>query len=245
MGYEKILSENVFFDNLNLVEAAEQIRLLSLAPAFSYVVTPNIDHLARVSGDRANEELKSIYKNASLSLCDSRIVDKLLRFKNKKIKEVVPGSSLTQYLFSDVLTDKDKILIVGVEQHYIDKLRGMYPRLTIEHINPTMGFINKSEEVESLIKSIESLNANYIFLSVGSPRQEVLAGKIAKSSSASGVALCVGASILFIVGAESRAPAFLQKLHLEWAYRMLQNPRRLFMRYAQNFLSLPVIYRHL
>ncbi len=245
MKHEKIMSKDVFFDNLNLVEAAEQIRLLASASTFSYVVTPNIDHLARVSGDHANEELKSIYQNAALSLCDSRIVDKLLRFKNKKIKEVVPGSSLTQYLFSDVLTSKDKVLIVGVEQHYIDKLRVMYPSLTIEHINPSMGFINKPEEVKSLIQSITIIDADYIFLSVGSPRQEVLAGKIAESSSVSGVALCVGASVLFIVGAERRAPVFLQKLHLEWAYRMLQSPRRLVMRYAQNFLSLPVIYRHL
>lgn len=104
-----------------------------------------------------------------------------------------------------------------------------------------MGFINKPEEVEALVKEVEGLAAHYVFLAVGSPRQEILAAKI-RQSSAIGVGLCIGASINFLVGKEVRAPIWMQKLHIEWLYRMLQDPKRLVRRYVMNAVWLPKIY---
>lgn len=245
MVEDKINSANIFFNNLSFFDAIDKVKDLSRSPNFSYVITPNIDHMSRVTVKPLDEELLSIYQNAALSLCDSRILDKLLRLKRKRIKEVVPGSTLTQYLFSDVMNQGDTILVVGVEDSDIEKLRQLYPSLTIQHINPSMGFINKPDEVESLKLRIQEINANYVFLCVGSPRQELLAAKLSKIGALRGVGLCVGASILFLVGAEKRSPQIIQKLHLEWVYRIAQNPRRLAIRYFKNFLSLPTIIKAL
>lgn len=242
----RVRSANIFFDSITFFDAVEQIKVLSQQKSFSYVVTPNIDHMERLTTSKPETQcLHSIYRQAALSLCDSRILDKLLRLKSKRVKEVIPGSSLTAFLFGEVLKEKDKILIVGVEEHYIDRLRDMYPHLDIQHINPSMGFINKPDEVASLVERISEINANYVFFSVGSPRQEILANKLALSGNAGGVGLCVGASVLFIIGAEKRAPVILQKMHLEWVYRIAQNPRRLAIRYFKNFLSLPAIMKSL
>ncbi|MBX2808509.1 MAG: WecB/TagA/CpsF family glycosyltransferase [Cellvibrionaceae bacterium] len=235
----------VNFNNITLPEAAAQIRAAAARADFSYVVTPNIDHLARLAEAQADSDIRRIYRSADLSLCDSRIVEKIMRLRGKSIKEVIPGSTLTAHLFASVLNQQDKVLIFGVEDHYMRVLRQDYPALDLHHINPTMGFIDKSEEVEALLAQIEQLQPNFIFFSVGSPRQEVFADKIRAHGGIAGVGLCVGASILFLVGAEKRAPAVLQTLHLEWAYRMLQNPRRLFSRYAKNFLALPAIVSRL
>jgi N-acetylglucosaminyldiphosphoundecaprenol N-acetyl-beta-D-mannosaminyltransferase len=57
-----------------------------------------------------------------------------------------------------------------------------------------------------------------------------------------GVALCIGASILFLVGEERRAPLWVQHLSLEWCYRMFQNPRVLVKRYFGNSLKLRRIF---
>lgn len=238
-----IQCDRVFFNNLSLPKAAQRITALASQPKLSYVVTPNIDHLTRIAGANADTELMTIYEQASLSLCDSRIVDKLLRMKGKQLVEVIPGSTLTEYLFENTLSAEDRILIVGVEESEIAKLRARYPQLTILHINPSMGFINKPDEVTNLLEQIKSLQPHYTFLSVGSPRQEVLAHKMAQYTGIGGVALCVGASVLFLVGAERRAPAFWQKLHMEWAFRMLQSPKRLAKRYGMNFLALPSVFR--
>lgn len=241
---KKTIACDIFFDNVSLAEAVKQIQTLSLSSRFSYVVTPNVDHLARLCSS-PNSVLHTIYRQAALSLCDSRILEKMLRFKGKEVQEVIPGSDLTKYLFDHVLTGSDKVLVVGVEDVFMDKLRVLYPSLNIQHINPSMGFIKKEEEVSSLLDQIKNINANYVFLCVGSPRQEILADKISTCGMVGGVGLCVGASILFIVGAEQRAPILFQRFHLEWAYRIFQDPRRLALRYFKNFLSLPAIMKSL
>ena len=105
-----------------------------------------------------------------------------------------------------------------------------------------MGFINNEQEVQKTIDFCKEIDADIYFLAVGSPRQEILSERM-KESGLSGVALCVGASILFLTGDEKRAPEWIQKVHLEWFYRMMQKPQVLAKRYYQNFLWLTDIYR--
>ena len=241
---EIISTSIVNLHNLTMLETINKVKELSATPSLDIVVTPNIDHLARIVTEGETSQLKAIYNRASLCLCDSRILQKLLKRKNKHISEVVPGSTLTQLLFDENhMTDK-KILIVGAEPRVFETLQDKYNHLNLYHINPTMGFINKPEEVERIIKFTEHEQPDFIFLAVGSPRQEILAEKL-KQTLTKGVALCVGASILFLAGEEKRAPQWIQNMHLEWCYRMLQNPKVLVKRYFGNFLKLQRIYKTL
>ena len=73
--------------------------------------------------------------------------------------------------------------------------------------------------------------ARFIFLAVGSPRQERLAAAIAATGRATGTGLCIGASLDFLAGAERRAPAWMQRHGLEWAFRLTRDPVRLARRY--------------
>ncbi len=225
--------------------ALEQIQEMSTTDDLDIIVTPNIDHLERLVDENTPVEFKQIYQNASLCLCDSKILEKLLKIKGKIIKEVIPGSTLTDRLFNDILTNKDRIMIIGGDEKVIHDLRTQYNQLVINHYNPPMGFINKQDEVAKVLEHIKQSHSNYIFLAVGSPRQEIIANKLRTQNNEDGVALCIGASILFITGEEKRAPEWLQILHLEWFYRMLQDPKRLFPRYANNILKLPKIYKNL
>ncbi len=77
-------------------------------------------------------------------------------------------------------------------------------------------------------------------LCVGCPAQEQIARQLAELGCKSGIALCVGASIDFLTGARARAPLWLQRLSLEWAYRLVREPRRLWRRYL---VELPKILR--
>jgi exopolysaccharide biosynthesis WecB/TagA/CpsF family protein len=107
-----------------------------------------------------------------------------------------------------------------------------------------MGFINDQDEINKVINYAEQVQPHYLFLAVGSPRQEVLAEQL-QLTLTKGVALCIGASILFLVGAERRAPYWVQRLSLEWCYRICQNPKVLAKRYFSNFLKLQRIYSSL
>lgn len=241
---EIINTSIVNLHNLTMHDSINKVKELSATASLDIVVTPNIDHLARIVTEGETSQLKAIYNRASLCLCDSRILQKLLKRKNKQISEVVPGSTLTQLLFDENhMTDK-KILIVGAVPSVFETLQDKYNHLNLYHINPTMGFINKPEEVERIIKFTEHVQPDYIFLAVGSPRQEILAEKLQQTLT-KGVALCVGASILFLTGEEKRAPQWIQNMHLEWCYRMFQNPKVLVKRYLGNFLKLQRVYKAL
>lgn len=241
----EIINTNlVNLHNLTMLSAIYTVKEFSTSAGLDIVVTPNIDHLARIVTEGENSELKGIYSRASLCLCDSRILKKLLKRKNKIISEVIPGSTLTQLMFDEKHMLNKKVLIVGGEQHIFDTLVNKYPEITLYHINPPMGFINNANEVNKVIEYSKQVEPDFIFLAVGSPRQEILAEKLQLSLN-KGVALCVGASILFVVGAEKRAPEWIQKCHLEWCYRMLQNPKVLVKRYFGNFLKLQCIYKAL
>ncbi len=82
--------------------------------------------------------------------------------------------------------------------------------------------------------------ARFVFLAVGSPRQEMLAAAIKATGAARGTGLCIGASLEFLAGAIPRAPGFMQRAGNEWLHRLLVDPRRLGRRYL---LDNPVIFR--
>ena len=239
---DMIETDIVNLHNITMVQAMTKIADMGESAKLDIVVTPNIDHLARLLKEGNNSLLSEIYHTASLCLCDSRILEKLLKLKNKKVKEVITGSSLTQNLFDSDLMHNRKVMIVGGTKHVFDKLKALYPKQNLHHINPPMGFIDNEAEVEKVLHFTQTLSPHYIFLAVGSPRQEILAHKL-KDHLTSGVAICIGASILFLVGDEQRAPLWVQNCHMEWMYRMLQNPKVLVKRYFENFLKINSIYK--
>jgi N-acetylglucosaminyldiphosphoundecaprenol N-acetyl-beta-D-mannosaminyltransferase len=83
--------------SITIEDAINTITKYSTSPKLDIVVTPNIDHLARIVSEGSTSPLKAIYSRASICLCDSRILAKLLYFKDKRVKEVkevITGSTL-------------------------------------------------------------------------------------------------------------------------------------------------------
>ena len=78
---------------------------------------------------------------------------------------------------------------------------------------------------------LQRASLGLLLLCVGCPAQELIARQLAALGRTSGVALCVGAAIDFLTGARVRAPRWVQRLSLEWAYRLAQEPTRLWRRY--------------
>ncbi|HUD94055.1 WecB/TagA/CpsF family glycosyltransferase [Sphingobium sp.] len=75
-------------------------------------------------------------------------------------------------------------------------------------------------------------------------RKELLAWHVARSGRATGTALCVGASLDFLTGEQRRTPEWMQLLSMEWLFRLLTNPRRLWRRYMIEGPAILPIYRH-
>jgi exopolysaccharide biosynthesis WecB/TagA/CpsF family protein len=108
----------------------------------------------------------------------------------------------------------------------------IYGLQDLQQYIPPMGFIRDPQAVEQTLKFVEAHSPfRFCFLAVGSPQQEMLGQELKRRGNARGLALCIGASINFLTGAEQRAPAWMQRLNLEWLYRLLQDPGRMTRRY--------------
>lgn len=222
------------FDPVSLDEAIETLQSVSRHSEYSYIVTPNVDHLVRLHNgaqrDRDHEDVRVAYRDATLCVCDSRILARLAKVFGINLS-VVPGSDLTARLLGEVVIAGDVILVVGGDHTMVETLRLRYPEILVRHHVPPMGLRHNVAAMEIAADHVISSGARFTFLAVGSPQQELLARRIAAREDAKGCALCIGASISFVVGHEVRAPRALQKLGLEWGWRLAQNPARLWRRY--------------
>ncbi len=195
---------------------------------FAYVVTPNVDHVVRLQ--RKRPDLWPVYRSAWATLCDSRIIALLAR-RIGVVLPVIPGSDLTQQIFENIIRLDDRIAIVGGNAAMIDRLAQAYGLKNVHHYDPPMGFIEDPDEVAKTVQFIVSTRARYIFLAVGSPQQEIVAHRVKQAGTACGIGFCVGASLDFLTGAQKRAPRLVQMLAMEWLYRLLSNPVRMWRRY--------------
>ena len=206
------------------------LALLAARPAdapFGYIVTPNADHLVRLARDPA---MRPLYDGAMLRLLDSRVVARLAGMMGLAAPAVVPGSDLTAALMAALPPD-EPVTVLGLAPEALERLAARTGLRRIAHHNPPMGFDRDPAQFEAAVRFIEEHPARYSFLAVGSPRQERVAQAVATRGKGQGVGLCIGASLLFLTGEERRAPIVVQRAGMEWAWRLLQDPKRLARRY--------------
>jgi exopolysaccharide biosynthesis WecB/TagA/CpsF family protein len=207
---------------------------------FGYVVTPNVDHLIRYYED-AN--FRAQYRAADFILMDSRFAARLVRLLKGVRLPVCTGADLTANLLANVVQPNDPIVMVGGSEVQAQQLASIYGLKNLRHHNPPMGFIDDPAAVEECLKFVEDASPfRFCFLAVGCPQQETVAQALRARGKAKGLALCIGASLNFLTGHEKRAPFWMQKLSLEWLFRLLQNPKRLASRYL---VRGPRIFAHL
>jgi UDP-N-acetyl-D-mannosaminuronic acid transferase (WecB/TagA/CpsF family) len=101
----------------------------------------------------------------------------------------------------------------------------------VAHYDPPLGFDRDPLAMRAAVDFVLAHPARFVFLAVGSPRQEMLAAAICATGRATGVGLCIGASLEFIAGGRPRAPQWMQHAGMEWLHRLIQQPRRMAWRY--------------
>ncbi|WP_371369252.1 WecB/TagA/CpsF family glycosyltransferase [Pseudomonas sp. QL9] len=203
-----------------------------------YIVTPNINHICQLN---ESSTLRDAYRAAAYHVCDSKILSPIFKVLTGTTPPVIPGSTLTAELFKLTNTIELSFCVIGSNKQDIEAIKSTYPNATVHHHSPPMGFINSPEEVNKCINYIISKKADFTIYAVGCPRQEILAMRVTESSKACGIGLCVGASIDFLSGRTKRAPIWVQRIRMEWAFRILSEPKRLAKRYLHDALALPRI----
>ncbi len=218
----------VMFENHDKTWVLDTIRNRPSDAPFAYVITPNVDHLVRLQ--RTRSDLWPAYRNAWVTLCDSRILARLASFSGVQLP-VIPGSDLTEALFLRTIDPDDRVAILGGTPEAVALLADRYRLRNVVHYNPPMGFIRDPAETARAVRFLVDARARYSLLAVGSPQQELVAYRVARSGAATGIGLCVGASLDFLTGDQHRAPSAMQQLSLEWLFRLASDPARMWRRY--------------
>ncbi len=218
------------FDLLDQAATIDALRVFAALDRFSYLITPNVDHLVRLHADRDNAQVWESYREADLCVCDSRVLQLLAKPFGIKLS-VLPGSDLTQKILELGDAPFDDIAVIGGNEDLIARLRLRYPALVWRAHFPPMGVLSDPVAQDEIARFVETVPCKLVIFAIGGPQSEVCCRKIAKRGKARSVAICTGASLEFLAGLKARAPHWMQRARLEWLHRLASEPRRLWRRY--------------
>lgn len=224
---------NVTIDNLSTKELLERLDQ-------GVVFTPNVDHLVKLQGDK---EFLQIYQMADYRVCDSKILFYVSKFLGMPLKEKISGSDL----FPDFYqyhrhNDEIKIFLLGAERGVAQKAREKINakvgrNIVVAAYSPSFGFEKNEEECLEIVDMINRSGATVLAIGVGAPKQEKWIMRYKYLLPNIKIFLAIGATIDFEAGKVSRSPKWMSELGLEWFYRLLSEPRRLWKRYLVEDVS--------
>lgn len=190
------------FDNLTIDEAVEQIR--------GFVVLPYSEFVVRAQKDK---KFKEILNSADFCLCEGRGLYLTAKLTGKKLKQNIYGVDLIHRL-------KSKLFLFGGKNDVARK--------TAEKLGDcVVGYEDGYQDFNLVIEKINSIKPETLLVGLGSPKQEKFIYENLNKMPSVKLAIGVGGAFDFISENIKRAPKFLQKIGLEWLWRLTLEPRRI------------------
>ena len=198
------------------------------------VYTPNVDHIIKMQKDR---DFYDVYHRSDYRVCDSQMLILASRFLGSPIHEKNSGSDLFPAFYNAYRNDAQvrNFLLGGPEgaaKTAQEKINAKVGReIVVGSYCPPFGFEHDGRESEKIISMIESSGATVLAVGVGAPKQEKWIDKHKRYLPSIRTFFAIGATIEFEADYTSRAPKWMSTAGLEWLYRLLQEPGRLWKRY--------------
>lgn len=228
MSPSKVPVLDIEIDNLTWPQALERFR------SARFVITPNIDHLYNLSH---HAQFREVYRLADLVLCDSRILALISPFCFGAKLQQIAGSDYFPAVCRHYASDESvRIFLLGGTtaahaQLAAEGLKSRCQARIVGYYSPPFGFERDAAQMADIEQRIADSGATVVAVGLGSPKQELLIARMLQAPSAVQTYLAIGATIDFESGLVRRAPKLVSRLGVEWLYRFLQEPKRLFQRY--------------
>jgi N-acetylglucosaminyldiphosphoundecaprenol N-acetyl-beta-D-mannosaminyltransferase len=206
-----------------------------------YVVTPNVDHIVKLQSFPA---MQVAYRDASLVVADGWPLVAASRWLRQPLPERVAGSDLVPGLFTaGKAIPGFRVFLLGgapgVADQAAERIAGRWPDVqVVGTASPRPGFESDPQKTEQIIQAINAAAPHLLIVGLGAPKQEIWLQQHAHRIHAP-VAIAAGATIDFLAGVQKRAPQWVQRLRLEWLFRLASDPRRLAGRYARDAVVFP------
>jgi N-acetylglucosaminyldiphosphoundecaprenol N-acetyl-beta-D-mannosaminyltransferase len=222
------------FDNVTTAETIQAIERMVESGEPHYLVTANVDFLVQAQED---VELRRILFDAHLVLCDGTPLVWASRLLGNPLLERVAGADLVPLLLRVAAEKQYRVFFLGATSescaHAVQNLKKLHPDLIIaDHYSPPFNKLLEMDHDE-IKRRIMAAKPDLLFVSLGCPKQEKWIAMHYRSLGVP-VSAGVGATIDFLAGTVKRAPVWMQRVGMEWIYRLAQEPRRLFKRYFKD-----------
>ena len=224
---KKVNLLNIAIDNLSMSEFLSQLNT-------GVVFTPNVDHMVKLQKDK---EFRNIYSVADYRVCDSQVLLFASQFLGTPIKERISGSDLFPEFYHYHRNNQDiRIFLLGAAAGVASQAQAKINQrvgrdIVVASYSPSFGFEKNEKECLEIIEKINRSGATVLAVGVGAPKQEKWICKYKDKLLNIKIFLAIGATIDFEAGNVKRSPKWMSSLGLEWLYRLLSEPRRLWRRY--------------
>lgn len=203
------------------------------------LATINLDHLVKLRRDAA---FRAAYAAQDLVCADGNPIVWLSRLARRPVA-LVPGSDLVRPLAAEAARTGRPLALVGASPEALAaaaaRLAAEVPGLAVALAEaPPMGFDPEGASARDLLARVAALGPCLCLVALGAPKQERFAALGRRLAPQAGF-VSVGAGIDFLSGHQTRAPAWVRRLAMEWLWRALSAPRRLVPRYAACAAILP------
>ena len=229
---EKQALLNTYINNLTMQEAVEAVEQMIVADKKTYVSTINVDVVMKIEED---PYLKKIVDSADMVLVDGKPLVWISKLHGKPLKAKISGSDLVPLLCKVAAQKKYTIFIIGGKEGIAEQAkRKLEKKLSgiqiVGTYAPPFGFEKDEKELDKINRIISDVHPDLLIACFGCPKQEKWIYENILRYDAK-VSICAGATVDFLAGNVTRAPRWMSDHGLEWFYRFLQEPKRMFKRY--------------
>jgi N-acetylglucosaminyldiphosphoundecaprenol N-acetyl-beta-D-mannosaminyltransferase len=215
-------------DRVDMPEMVERIDHVISTGGFAQHAAINA---AKIVAMREDDELERIVHDCELVSADGQSVVWASRVLGDPLPTRVAGIDLMQELLALAERRGYRVFILGAKDDVlaraVERIRERHPRL--QFAGARDGYFTE-EEATAVADEVASYNPDMVFVAMPSPRKEYWLGRHGRRLGAPFV-MGVGGSVDVLAGHVRRAPVAIQRLGLEWLFRLGQEPRRLFRRY--------------
>ena len=226
------------YENLINITFEEYKKILTKALKSEHkkmIVTANSETFAIAAKDH---DFFNVLNNKKIDvIADGISLVKMSRFFNNKLPERMPGVEITQYLLEEANRLEKTVFLYGAEESVLNKLitviKDKYQKIKILGYKNGYDY-NRDETFDEIVK----LNPDLCLVALGIPSQEKLIYKNLDRFK-KGIFVGVGGSFDVISGTKKRSPKFFLDHNLEWLYRILKEPKRIyrFIKYNLVFIK--------
>ena len=229
---EKQALLNTYINNLTMSETIDEIEQMIESGKRSYVVAINVDVVMKIEND---SYLKKVVDGADMVLVDGMPLVWISKMQGKTLKAKISGSDLVPLLFEEAAKKNYTVFIIGgkdgIAVQAKRRLERSMPGIRIVGTYaPPLGFEKDDDELNKINEMISNVKPDLLIACFGCPKQEKWIYENINKYNAK-VSICAGATVDFLAGNVKRAPHWMSEHGLEWFYRFLQEPKRMFKRY--------------